>query len=199
MKIAIEGLDGSGKTTVAKYISDYYKISYVDKSFKYILGKYDEEIDLTNDEIKKYEKTVCRYDDSLIKAMYYGLGNIYDLRHRIEDVVIDRYLGSNYFWNGDDSTELLFSIFAEASSNNVLTIILNASLEERTKRIRKRDFSDKDLQYKELRVDNCDKIINFYKKYNLPVFIIDVDNKSIDEVNKEVISVIEGYRNEKNI
>lgn len=96
MKIAIEGLDGSGKTTLAKFISKFYKMDYVEKSFKYILTKEDSEIIMTNKEIRQYEKKVCKLNDNLIKAMYYALGNMYDLHHN-NNIVIDRYLGSNYF------------------------------------------------------------------------------------------------------
>lgn len=198
MKIAIEGLDGSGKTTLAKFISKFYKMDYVEKSFKYILTKEDSEIIMTNKEIRQYEKKVCKLNDNLIKAMYYALGNMYDLHHN-NNIVIDRYLGSNYFQNGDAKTEFLFSLLAKESADKILTIILYASLEERNKRIKLRNPQDSDLKYKELQIDNYNKLINFYKKYKLPFFVVYVDGKTIDEINHEVIMLIERYKNDKNI
>jgi len=199
MKIAIEGLDGSGKTTVAKYISKFYNMKYVDKSFKYILSKYHEDTNLSNDEIRQYEKKICRTNDKLIKTLYYALGNIYDLRHEENNIVIDRYLGSNYFWNGDFETETIFSVLAKSSSNAVLTIILYASYNERVKRLKLRNPNDNDLNYDELQGEPYQKLIEFYKKYNLPFFVVHVDGKSISEVNQEVIQIIEGYKHETSI
>lgn len=41
-------------------------------------------------------------NDNMIKSWYFSLGNIYAARmFQNEDVVIDRHLVSNYYWNGD--------------------------------------------------------------------------------------------------
>lgn len=198
MKIAIEGLDGSGKTTVAKAMAKHYNCKYTDKSFKFILNKYDEFTTRDNEELRKYEKVICNCGSNMIKAMYYAIGNIYDLLDT-EDIIIDRYLGSNYFWNGDSETESLFAILADITKDKVFNIILYASLFEREKRIIARNKKDSDLKYKELNIDNYDKLLSFYQKYNLPYCIVNVDGKSIDEVNSEVIERIDEYLHEKNI
>ena len=198
MKIAIEGLDGCGKTTVAKAMSQHYKCKYVDKSFKFILNKYGEPKARDNEELRKYEKVVCNCGSNMIKAMYYAIGNLHDLLDT-EDVIIDRYLGSNYFWNGDSETERLFAILADITKDKVFSVILYASLSERKKRIVTRNTKDSDLKYKELNIDNYDKLLSFYQKYNIPHCIINVDGKSIGEVNNEVIERIDEYLNEKSI
>ena len=130
-------------------------------------------------------------NDSIVKSWYFSLGDIYVARmFADQDVVIDRHLVSNYYWNGDYESELIFKTLIETSGTPDLTILLYATPKTRMERLKKRNEDDPDLSDPDKMDDGYNKMIYFVEKFNLPCIVIDTDNKSLDEVKQIVDSEI---------
>ena len=186
MEIIIEGMDGVGKTTVAKKLCDKYNFKYVDRPLQHLfnigeLGS-KEDIEFQSKLNKIFE------EDSKIQAWITGLGNIYNsIKYKNENVIIDRGVISNYFWNGNDENELIFKSINDLVGFPDVTIILYASLETRLNRIKARDINDKDLKDSDVyRPDGYKKMATFIKKYNIPYVFVNTENKTPDDVVKEI-------------
>lgn len=70
MKIAIEGMDGVGKTTIAKRFAKENGFIYLDKPLNELFGS-------ANNMISELYNKIYDFDDESIKAWFFGLGNIY--------------------------------------------------------------------------------------------------------------------------
>lgn len=133
MKIAIEGMDGVGKTTMAKKIAKDFDFLYIDKPLHYLLTGTEEE---AYAELSKILRKMYDLDDSIIKAWMIGLGNIYSCRQfKDRNIVLDRHLVSNYFWNGNEESNTIFKVLIELIGVPDLTILLYASPETRKDRL----------------------------------------------------------------
>ena len=192
MMIVIEGMDGVGKTTIAKYIAEKYNFKYIDKPLKYFYisgGEKDEEF------FMKVSSDMYDMEDKAIKSWYFGLGNIYAARKfKDENVVLDRHLVTNYYWNGDEASEPIYETLIEFSGKPDLNILLYASPSTRRKRIISRDKADPNLSDPDLFEDGHNRMIYFLEKFDLPYVVINTENKTLDEVkemvDKEVNKVI---------
>ena len=95
MEIIIEGMDGVGKTTVAKKLCERHNFKYVDRPLQHLFGVGElgtkDDIDFQN-RLNQIFK-----EDNKIQAWITGLGDIYNsIKHKGEDVIIDRGVISNY-------------------------------------------------------------------------------------------------------
>lgn len=182
MVIAIEGMDGVGKTEIAKYISEKYAFSYIYKPLNNFYNSTN-----STDDMMKTAKKIYEVDSSVLRAWYIGLGNVYTIQmNQGKNIVVDRHYVSNYYWNGDEQSDPVFETLINTCGKPDLTIILYASVEERMKRIMKRDSSDPDLKDPEKYDDGLEKMCYFVQKYNLPYKIINTENLSIEDVKSEV-------------
>lgn len=194
MKIAIEGMDGVGKSTIAKLIADKHDMTYIEKPLTEIF-------ELENIEGKKalaeISSNIYNLDNEIIKAWFFGMGNIYTfLKYQDTDLVIDRHFASNYFWNGTDKTDPIFKNMIELIGKPDITILLYASVETRLKRLYKRNPSDYDLNDKEKHVLGYDKMISFLENYNIPYVVVDTEGKMPEEVFSEVNEIVENIKKE---
>lgn len=196
MVIAIEGMDGCGKTTISKKIVDKLNYIYVDKPLRFLFSN-----DNTDgyEELMSLAQKVYDVEDDLIRAWFIGMGSIVACRmYENKDIIIDRHLLSNYFWNGSENSEKAFDAIINIIGKPDLTIILYASPEDRYKRIYSRDKNDPDLKDPEKFVDGYNKMIYFAEQKQLNYVILDTTNKSIDEVLNMSLDIINNYI-EKNI
>jgi len=190
MEIIIEGMDGVGKTTVAKKLCERHNFKYVDRPLQHLFGVGElgtkDDIDFQN-RLNQIFK-----EDNKIQAWITGLGDIYNsIKHKGEDVIIDRGVISNYFWNGDEENELIFKAINDLIGFPDTTIVLYASLETRINRIKKRNIDDKDLNDSDVyKADGYKKMAQFIKKYNIPYVFINTENKNPDEVVREIESKV---------
>lgn len=184
MIVAIEGMDGVGKTTVAREIEK--KLHY-----KYVKDPLKELLELDDEKLRKLSDKIFCFDDSRIKAWYLALGDIYALSyHRNENIIMDRHVLLNYFWNGNQESEEIFRTQISAFGKPDLTILLYASPDIRMKRISKRNPNDPDLFKENMKVYGYDKLISFLQTYQYPYVIVDTEKKSIQEVIEECMKVI---------
>ena len=196
MKIAIEGMDGVGKTTIAKIMAEKYGYKYLEKPLEELMniGVIDGRTNL-----KMICKNIYSLNDERLKAWFFGLGNLYSfINYRNEDLILDRHFASNYFWNGSDRTKEIFRLMIDYISFPDITILLVASTKTRLSRIKQRDKNDYDLIDIEKHVYGYDKMISFLEEFNIPYTIVDTDDKSIDEVLELVDEIIINKIKEKN-
>ena len=188
LTIAIEGMDGVGKTTIGKMIAKKYNFDFISKPIKNVLGL--EEGNVFNNICSN----IYDLDNEILRACFFGLGNIYVSSNTNENIVIDRHLVSNYFWNGTEKSNCVFNMIINCIGIPDLTILLYASPETRMKRIAKRNLNDRDLFDLEKRVDGYDKMISFLHDFNIPYLFINTENKNIDEIVDEISIEIEKYK-----
>ena len=184
MKIAIEGMDGVGKSTIAHMIAEKYKFNHVEKPLAELFET--PSIDgMTN--LSGIASNIYKLKDERLKAWFFGLGNLHSfISHEDEDIVLDRHFASNYFWNGSEKSKPIFSLMKAFISVPDLTLVLYASPETRMKRIYSRDSHDYDLSDSEKKVNGYDRIFSFLNEFEIPYVLIDTEGKSVDEVFSEV-------------
>lgn len=125
MVIAIEGMDGSGKSSVGKRVADMLDFMYLDKLLKNFF-----EID--DEHFEKICNKIYDISDERIKALFFGFGNILAIKNNInKNVILDRHILSTYFWNGYNQTEEVFNIINSINIQPSLTIILYSDIEHR--------------------------------------------------------------------
>lgn len=184
MIIAIEGMDGVGKTTVAKSIEK-------ELNFKYIKEPLKELFEIDDKHIEKISKKIFESQDDKLTAWYLALGDIYALeQYKNYNIVMDRHILLNYYWNGNEQSEEIFNTQIKMFGKPDLTIILYASPEVRMKRISNRNPNDSDLKNENIMKNGYDKLLDFVKKYNYNHALVDTDNLTIDEVITECLKII---------
>lgn len=180
MMIAVEGMDGVGKTEISKHICDNHGFTFIEKPLHYF---YNDGAEQKYADLMKVANRMYDIDDNVLKSWYIALGNIYVARmFKDEDIVIDRHLVSNYYWNGSIDSDPVFRALIETSGTPDLTILLYATSKTRMERIAKRDKNDPDLDDPEKKDDGYNKMISFLEKFNLPYLVIDTENITLDEV-----------------
>lgn len=192
MIIAIEGMDGVGKTTICKILSKRLNYKFIDKPVKYLKGD--------NTEIEKGDWTIIEniYNkNELIRSLFFLTGNILALDNsKNENVILDRHFASNLFWNSSDKEINLFKEVINLSkyyySNKVVNIFLFTDKEELRKMLIKRNENDEDINNIELLIENYEKMKNIYKKLDENFIEIDTTGLTIDEVIEKIYYILEG-------
>lgn len=188
MIVAIEGMDGVGKTTIAKSIEN-------DLMFKYVKDPLKELFEIDNEHLVKISDKIFNCGNDKLISWYLGLGDSYALNaHQNDDIVMDRHILLNYFWNGNDKTEKIFEMQIEMFGKPDLTILLLAGPETRMKRIADRNPNDPDLQKPTMREYGYDKMINFLNKYKFNYIIIDTETLSIENTIEQCKEKIKEYK-----
>lgn len=182
MQIAIEGMDGVGKTTCAKQLAMFLGYPCISHPTQYFFQD-----GVNNPEFQKSLGVLYKMDDPLIKAWFMGLGNLYAARHQ-KNAVFDRHFASNFFWNETEETKVVFKTLIDIIGKPDLTILLYASNNTRRERLKKRDMNDKDLKDDEKWTEGYGKMERFLQEFQLPYKRILTDGKNEKEVLKEVLS-----------
>ena len=193
MIIAVEGMDGVGKTTVAKSIEK-------DLSFKYVKDPLKELFEIDDEHLIKISNKIFNSKDDRLISWYLGLGDSYALsKYQDKDIVMDRHILLNYFWNGNENTEKIFETLIDMFGRPDLTILLQATPATRRRRIEERNPNDPDLQKQTMREYGYDKMIEFLDKYKYNYVVIDTDELSEEETLEECKKKIKEYRETKKI
>lgn len=197
MIIAIEGMDGVGKTTISKKLANDLKYIYVDKPLHYLLPG-DEEVAYL--QLNSILRKMYDLEDPVIKAWMIGLGNLYSCRYfKNRNIILDRHLVSNYFWNGTQESDEVFKSIIKLIGTPDITILLYASLETRKHRLCLRNKNDRDIYDSEIMVEGYDKMKQFLEKFEIPYIQIDTDDKSEEEVYQLIIEKISKKGNKDGI
>ncbi len=176
MIVAIEGMDGVGKTTVAKIVAEKLHFKYIKEPLKEIF-----EID--DEHINRISNKIFNNCSSKLISLYLSLGDNYLLeKYRNDNIIIDRHVLLNYYWNGCKDTEQLFELEKNMFGIPDLIIILEASINTRKQRLLNRNVNDVDLNDNTKMSYGYDKLIEFVKKYNYNYVVINTDNIDINEI-----------------
>jgi thymidylate kinase len=179
MHIAIEGMDGVGKTTTGKKLAERLQFRFVEKPLQYL---FDSDRALANYiPIRDYINQ--QVDDDVLRAWFYGLGNIF-LYHKFkgENIITDRHLLSNYYWCGSEKTEPIFRCMVDLIGKPDYTFLLWATPEAGAGRLRKRDPEDPDLKKAILYKESKEKMESFLIRYGMKYKVIDTTRLTADGV-----------------
>ena len=186
--IAIEGMDGVGKTTASKLLAKRLGYKFIDKNLRELFddnGSYDNYI--------RIRDKVNASPDRFFTAWFYALGNIYlHTAHEKENIVTDRYFLSNYAWSGTENNDEVYDLLVKKLGFPDLTVILYADEHAILSRLRHRDEFDSDIKKVTLAKEKCEKMIYFCEKYKMPYMVIDTSNLSPEEVVEVIMKRIEG-------
>lgn len=186
--IAIEGMDGVGKTTASKLLAKRLGYKFIDKNLRELFddgNSYDNYI--------RIRDKVNASPDRLFTAWFYALGNIYlHTAHEKENIVTDRYFLSNYAWSGTENNDEVYDLLVKKLGSPDLTVILYADEHAILSRLRHRDELDSDIKKVTLAKEKYEKMIYFCEKYKMPYMIIDTSNLSPEEVVEVIMKRIEG-------
>lgn len=171
--ISIEGIDGSGKTSVGKRLSKDLNIPFVEKPMQNIVKDYKEVVSNLN-----------KTHSGLEKILFYGCGNAY-VSKNYDSVIVDRYLLSNYFHNNGETNENIFDALVSSLKKPDITFLLYCNNKIRKERMILRNPNDPSIEIADnFTEDEFQKMINFFEKYKFNYFIIDNSNLEIEETVK---------------
>jgi thymidylate kinase len=188
MKIAIEGMDGVGKSTVAQAIAKRKGFKYLEKPLQYFFEG-------SINELMQFSSRLYDIDDPVIKAWFFGMGNLFAFRHyKDEDLIIDRHFASNYFWNGTEESKAVFKTMKEIIGVPDITILLYASPKTRMQRLYERDPKDRDIFDPEKKVNGYDKMVTFLNEFEIPYVLVNTEGKNVDQVIDEVDEIVTGLQ-----
>lgn len=191
MKIVIEGMDGAGKSTVAKEVARRLGFKYVDS----LLSDYLREEGMTEEEVAAVRKAIDLCSDnenSELRTWFYGYANLFNLSHYDCDLVIDRHCLTTYYYNGDEDSQWLYKIMQMIAGKPDLVIILRASKETRIKRLLGRNKNDRDLKSEMKLVYGYDRMEEASRFLELNYKTVDTDDKDVSQVTEEVLRLIGG-------
>lgn len=179
MLIAIEGLDGVGKTETAKEISRRLGFQYVDKPMKFLLEETDPS------DMQTYRRVTAKVNalaDSLPRLLFYAIGSVI-LREKVKsNIVVDRYFLSNYVNNqGALANEFMELLIRHAGAPD-LTIVLYASAEVRRSRMLARNPDDPDIRAVHTNDALYDEMRSFLNRHKLAHEFINTDFMSMTMV-----------------
>lgn len=131
--------------------------------------------------------------DPRFKARFYGLGNyLVSIKAKTADVVTDRHLLSNYYWNCIDDEDYFNLLVSECRLPD-LTFVLHVSADERKRRIASRNSGDPDI-YRNVFDDSCyERMEYFLKVHRMNYYFIESNTKGLDEVVQEIVGIIKSY------
>lgn len=186
--IAIEGMDGVGKTTASKLLAKRLGYKFIDKNLRELFDDGD-----SYDNYIRIRDKVNASPNRLFTAWFYALGNIYlHTAHEKENIVTDRYFLSNYAWSGTENNDEVYDLLVKKLGFPDLTVILYADEHAILSRLRHRDELDSDIKKVALAKEKYEKMIYFCEKYKMPYMVIDTSDLSPDEVVEIIMKRIEG-------
>ena len=198
MIITVDGLDGAGKSTLAKELAQKLDFEYVDKPI-YELFNVKGDDNYLYDQIYHLQDLVYNKTDSnTLKSWFTGMSLLY-IKEVMGDrnIIVDRGLLSAYAFNGDEKSEPVFKTLLDLGGGFDLSIILLVSNEERIRRLKQRNINDPDLYLDKIRNLQYDSIMKFLDTYDLETLLINTDSKTPEEVLEVAIQRINALRKEK--
>ena len=185
--ISIEGMDGVGKTTICKLLSEKLNYKFVGKPLHLL---FDDDLDSFDNYIRIRNK-VNKNDNRVFTSWFYGLGSIYMYEcFKNENIITDRHFASNYAWSGTDENNDVYELLLKKIGAPKLTVILYATPEVIISRLKSRNINDKDIH----RVDKSEmvysKMINFCNKFKLPYILIDTSNLTPKDIVDKILMEI---------
>ena len=174
MIIAISGLHGTGKSTIAKKLADSLGLRYYStgNAFRELADEMDMTLEEFSKHVEEHPRIDEKLDDRLMKEAKRG------------DVVVESQL-SGYLL--DDLADY--------------KILLTCPLETRVKRMADRDGTDYEEKLKETRLRERSELERFKKLYDIDLgdqrekkkvfdLILSTEDLSVEEVHEKILSFI---------
>lgn len=187
MLVAIEGLDGSGKTTIAKMISEKLNFEYKSDYLEKMLNIDDVEFYSIKKRINECE------NNNEVRALLFISALLFEFHGKSnQDICYDRNILSEYLFDGFEETEEYFNLIVKKGYVPDLTIVLYANIKLLEKRIKCRCDKRKDKDYEAILNSDIKykKMLDFAQRNKIKIRIIDINNKSVDEVFEECKKLI---------
>ena len=186
--IAIEGMDGVGKTTTCKLLAERLGYKFIEKNLRFLFDENNE-----FDNYFRIRDKVNANSDRLFTSWFYGLGNIYlYTMFKDENIVTDRHFLSNYAWSGTDDNTEVYDLLVKKLGFPDLTVILYADETAIFNRLRSRDENDSDLDKVKKAKEKYEKMVFFCEKYKMPYMVVDTSNLTPDQTVELIMKRIEG-------
>ena len=186
--IAIEGMDGVGKTTTCKLLAERLGYKFIEKNLRFLFDENDE-----FDNYFRIRDKVNANPDRLFTSWFYGLGNIYlYTMFKDENIITDRHFLSNYAWSGTDDNTEVYDLLVKKLGFPDLTVILYADETAIFNRLRSRDEYDSDLDKVKKAKEKYEKMVFFCEKYKMPYMVVDTSNLTPDQTVELIMKRIEG-------
>ena len=187
MKIAIEGMDGVGKTTIAQELAKRNNYTYIGNAIHQLFGITDKDSSYYKMFQSKEDEIFLRSGNDIIRAWLCSLGNIYTATQvEDKDIIVDRHILSNFQQNGTRENIKIYQTLLELIGVPDMSVILYASPEVRLERIYNRNKEDKDLRDKSIITDEYNRMIKFAEKFKMPYIVINTERKSIENIIQEI-------------
>ena len=189
--IAIEGMDGVGKSTVCQLLAERTGYKFVTKPLHYLTDSKDSK------EWPNYfrARDIANSSDNRdFSAWFYGLGIIYTYeKFKDTNIITDRHIVSNYCWSGVHSNKDIFDLLVKKVGSPTLTVILYADENIVRSRLTKRDSQDSDLK----RVDKTEKVyermISFCELKHFPYIVIDTSKLNPEQIVDLIMKKMEEF------
>lgn len=186
--ISIEGMDGVGKSTTCKLLSERLGYKFVEKPLHYL---FDESEDKFNEYIRIRDQ-VNANPNRVFTSWFYGLGSIYMYEmFKGENIVTDRHFASNYAWSGADNNGEVYDLLIQKLGKPKLTVILYSPSETIVNRLISRDKNDSDIVKAKKSEDIYKRMIDFCEMKKLPYLVIDTSNLRSEEVVDRIMEELD--------
>ena len=192
MIITIDGLDGAGKSTLAKNLAQKLGYEYIDKPIYELFNVKGDDNYLYNEIYHIQDLIYNKTNSNTLKSYFTGLSLLY-IKECMSDrnLIIDRGLLSAFAFNGDISSKPVFETLINLGVFFDAAIIVTVSNEERIKRIKCRNENDPDLKLEKIRSLRYDSINQFILEHpELTCLTINTDNLNQEEVLDEALKYI---------
>ena len=184
MKIAIEGMDGVGKSTIAKELAKRNEFTYIGDAIHKVFDATDKESEYYKIFKRRENQLFFESGNDILRAWLCSLGNIYTATQvKDKNIVVDRHILSNFQQNGTRENIEIYKTLLSLIGVPDMSVILYASPEVRLQRIYTRNKNDRDLQDEAIKAEG---MIKFAEKFNMPHIVIDTEEKSIDDIVQEI-------------
>lgn len=190
MFLAIEGVDGVGKTTVSKIMAERLGCDFAEKPFRMLLGEGS-----GNDIYKGVADRVNRQPAAL-RAWFYGTGMVcLTERYREQPVVADRYLLSNFAYNGAVENAEIFDLLVRRVRIPELTVLLTADDDTVIRRLSERGENEPDIGRAHMNRERTELMRLCLSRYSLPHMIIPTDLLTAEQVCDKICEKINCSKN----
>lgn len=186
--ISIEGMDGVGKSTTCKLLSERLGYKFVEKPLHYLFDESEDKFD----EYIRIRDQVNANPNRVFTSWFYGLGSIYMYEmFKDENIVTDRHFASNYAWSGADNNGEVYDLLIQKLGKPKLTVILYSPSETIVNRLISRDKNDSDIVKAKKSENIYKRMIDFCEMKKLPYLVIDTSNLRPQEVVDRIMEELD--------